>query len=160
MSVNKVILLGRLGQDPELKYTPGGAAVCNSLLQQLKLGLTSKVQNKKKLNGIVLLFGENLLNFVISISLKVVRPSSKVVFKLVTGMIKTEQNATQLKSWPQLFSSLAALQLVQTTLQMLINLITKRLLRLLIHTIRNIRFLMTPASQLMTYHFSSHSRLN
>jgi single-strand DNA-binding protein len=29
MSVNKVILLGRLGQDPELKYTPSGTAVCN-----------------------------------------------------------------------------------------------------------------------------------
>lgn len=29
MSVNKVIILGRLGQDPELKYTPGGMAVCN-----------------------------------------------------------------------------------------------------------------------------------
>ena len=29
MSVNKVILLGRLGQDPELKYTPAGMAVCN-----------------------------------------------------------------------------------------------------------------------------------
>lgn len=29
MSVNKVILLGRLGQDPELKYTPTGMAVCN-----------------------------------------------------------------------------------------------------------------------------------
>ncbi len=29
MSVNKVIILGRLGQDPELKYTPTGAAVCN-----------------------------------------------------------------------------------------------------------------------------------
>lgn len=29
MSVNKVILLGRLGQDPELKYTPNGNAVCN-----------------------------------------------------------------------------------------------------------------------------------
>lgn len=29
MSVNKVILLGRLGQDPELKYTPNGAAVCS-----------------------------------------------------------------------------------------------------------------------------------
>ena len=28
MSVNKVILLGRLGQDPELKYTQGGAPVC------------------------------------------------------------------------------------------------------------------------------------
>ena len=29
MSVNKVILLGRLGQDPELKYTPSGTAVAN-----------------------------------------------------------------------------------------------------------------------------------
>jgi single-strand DNA-binding protein len=29
MSVNKVIVLGRLGQDPELKYTAGGSAVCN-----------------------------------------------------------------------------------------------------------------------------------
>ena len=27
--VNKVILVGRLGQDPELKHTPSGAAVCN-----------------------------------------------------------------------------------------------------------------------------------
>lgn len=32
MSVNKVIVLGRLGQDPELKYTPSGAAVCNFTL--------------------------------------------------------------------------------------------------------------------------------
>ena len=29
MSVNKIILLGRVGQDPELKYTPSGTAVCN-----------------------------------------------------------------------------------------------------------------------------------
>lgn len=29
MSVNKVLILGRLGQDPELKYTPSGAPVCN-----------------------------------------------------------------------------------------------------------------------------------
>lgn len=29
MSVNKVIILGRLGQEPELRYTPSGAAVCN-----------------------------------------------------------------------------------------------------------------------------------
>ena len=29
MSVNKVIVLGRLGQDPEMKYTPSGSAVTN-----------------------------------------------------------------------------------------------------------------------------------
>ena len=28
-SLNKVILIGNLGKDPELKYTPSGAAVCN-----------------------------------------------------------------------------------------------------------------------------------
>jgi single-strand DNA-binding protein len=27
--VNKVLLLGRLGRDPEIKYTPNGQAVCN-----------------------------------------------------------------------------------------------------------------------------------
>ena len=28
-SLNKVMLIGRLGTDPELKYTPQGSAVCN-----------------------------------------------------------------------------------------------------------------------------------
>ncbi|MCL5822157.1 single-stranded DNA-binding protein [Neisseria meningitidis] len=29
MSLNKVILIGRLGQDPEVRYMPNGEAVCN-----------------------------------------------------------------------------------------------------------------------------------
>lgn len=29
MSVNKAILVGNLGKDPELRYTPSGTAVCN-----------------------------------------------------------------------------------------------------------------------------------
>ena len=28
-SLNKVLLIGNLGKDPELKYTPAGVAVCN-----------------------------------------------------------------------------------------------------------------------------------
>ncbi len=28
-SVNKAIILGKLGKDPELRYTPSGAAICN-----------------------------------------------------------------------------------------------------------------------------------
>ena len=29
MAVNKVILIGNLGQDPEVRYSPSGQAVCN-----------------------------------------------------------------------------------------------------------------------------------
>lgn len=29
MSLNKVILIGRLGRDPEARYMPNGDAVCN-----------------------------------------------------------------------------------------------------------------------------------
>jgi single-strand DNA-binding protein len=32
MSVNKAILVGRLGRDPETRYTAGGQAVCNFTL--------------------------------------------------------------------------------------------------------------------------------
>lgn len=28
-SINKVILIGNLGKDPEVRYTPSGTAVCN-----------------------------------------------------------------------------------------------------------------------------------
>jgi single-strand DNA-binding protein len=31
-SVNKVIVLGNLGRDPEIRYTPNGSAVCNLAL--------------------------------------------------------------------------------------------------------------------------------
>ena len=31
-SVNKVILIGNLGRDPEVRYTPSGAAICNVTL--------------------------------------------------------------------------------------------------------------------------------
>jgi single-strand DNA-binding protein len=40
-SVNKVILLGRLGQDPELRYTQGGQPVCSMSIA------TSEVWNDK-----------------------------------------------------------------------------------------------------------------
>jgi single-strand DNA-binding protein len=40
-SVNKVILIGNLGKDPEVRYTPNGAAVCN-----LRLATTRNWKDK------------------------------------------------------------------------------------------------------------------
>lgn len=40
-SVNKVILVGNLGRDPEIRYTPNGSAVCN-----VSLATTRSWKNK------------------------------------------------------------------------------------------------------------------
>ena len=40
-SINKVILIGNLGADPETRYTPGGDAVCT-----LRLATTDKWKYK------------------------------------------------------------------------------------------------------------------
>jgi single-strand DNA-binding protein len=48
MSVNKVILLGRLGQDPELKYTASGAAVCNFSLATSEAWTDKSGQKQEK----------------------------------------------------------------------------------------------------------------
>jgi single-strand DNA-binding protein len=40
-SVNKVILIGNLGRDPEVRYTPNGAAVCN-----LRIATTRNWKNR------------------------------------------------------------------------------------------------------------------
>ena len=32
MSLNRVILLGRLGRDPEVRYAPSGSAICNATI--------------------------------------------------------------------------------------------------------------------------------
>ena len=40
-SVNKVMLIGNLGKDPEVRYTPSGAAVCN-----FSIATTDRWKNK------------------------------------------------------------------------------------------------------------------
>jgi len=48
MSLNKVMILGRLGQDPELKYTPSGAAVCNFSLATTETWTDKSGQKQEK----------------------------------------------------------------------------------------------------------------
>jgi single-strand DNA-binding protein len=46
-SVNKVILVGNLGKDPELRYTPGGQAVCDLRIATTE-SFTSRDGDKKE----------------------------------------------------------------------------------------------------------------
>jgi len=51
--VNKVILVGNLGKDPETRFMPAGGAVTNILLLPAKLGrIKILVSLKRELNGI------------------------------------------------------------------------------------------------------------
>ncbi len=43
-SVNKVILIGNLGKDPEIRYAPSGAAICN-------ITIATSRQSKDKVSG-------------------------------------------------------------------------------------------------------------
>ncbi len=58
--VNKVILVGYLGQDPEVRYLPSGGAVANFTPPRQKHGVTNRMDKcAKTLNGTVLLCLEN-----------------------------------------------------------------------------------------------------
>ena len=51
-SVNKVILVGNLGRDPEMRYTPNGGAVCNVIDRHLAAGRTrNRATRPKRPNG-------------------------------------------------------------------------------------------------------------
>src|SRR6478752_612655 len=48
MSVNKVILIGRLGQNPEVRYTPSGAAVANFSIATSESWMDKSGQKQEK----------------------------------------------------------------------------------------------------------------
>ena len=49
--LNKVILIGRLGRDPEVRYMPNGEAVCNFSVATSESWKTKAVSVKSVLNG-------------------------------------------------------------------------------------------------------------
>ena len=51
-SVNKVILVGNLGQDPESRFTPQGTAVTNLSVATNESWKNQNGNRKTKLNGI------------------------------------------------------------------------------------------------------------
>jgi len=63
MSVNKVILIGNVGKDPDVRYLDSGVAVANFTLATSDKGYTLAMAHKflKELNGIILFYGEDWL---------------------------------------------------------------------------------------------------
>lgn len=58
--INKVIILGTLGQDPEVKYMPSGGAVCNlSLATSEQWNDKAAGKRKSRQNGIAWLSSES-----------------------------------------------------------------------------------------------------
>ena len=59
MSVNKAILIGRLGKDPDLQYTPSGTAVAKFTLATNERWKGRTVRPMREPSGTILLSGEN-----------------------------------------------------------------------------------------------------
>ena len=84
-TVNKVILIGRLGKDPEMRYTASGTAVVNFSLATNHFTKDQDGNNSVQLRWPVnILIKENLF-------------ISKVGFKPDPGMIKTDKKDIRLK---------------------------------------------------------------
>ena len=83
--VNKVIIMGTLGQDPEVKYTPSGAAVCNlsvATSEQWKDKQTGEKKEQTEWHRIVL-FGK-----VAEIAGEYLRKGSQAYFE---GQLRTRK---------------------------------------------------------------------
>jgi len=59
MSVNKVILVGRLGKDPETRYTGAGQAVCNFSLATDESFKDRNGERQKRTEWHRMLYGPN-----------------------------------------------------------------------------------------------------
>ena len=110
MSVNKVILIGRLGQSPEIRYTAGGAPVANFSVATNETWLDKSGQKQERTDGTASLFGERLQRLVISTSAKAARYRSKGESKHVSGRIKTDKLSILLKSKLKRYSSSVRVQ--------------------------------------------------
>lgn len=81
MDVNKIFILGRLGKDPEIRYTPNGATVCNFSIATSRSYKRGDEWERKSL-GIALPRGEKLLKIAHGISKKVIAYTSKAILSM------------------------------------------------------------------------------
>ncbi len=95
--INKVILVGRLGKDPEVRYIPNGGAVAN-----LQVATSESWRDKQtgrcgsRQNGIAWCCSASSRKWQVNICARVRRSTSKVSFAPVAGKI-TVSPVTSLK---------------------------------------------------------------
>lgn len=98
--VNKVILVGNLGQDPEVRYMPNGGAVANITLatsESWRDKQTGEQKEKTEWHRVVL-FGK-----LAEVAGEYLRKGSQVyiegALQTVSGKIKVARNVTPQKLW-------------------------------------------------------------
>ncbi len=96
--VNKVILIGNLGADPELRYMPNNVAVANFTLATSESGEINKAEKiRRRLNGTESLFITNWLKLPENICVRGCRFILKESYKPENGRINKGKSIIQLK---------------------------------------------------------------
>ena len=98
--VNKVILVGNLGQDPEVRYMPNGGAVANITRRPPKAGVTRRPANRKRRpSGTASCCSANWPKWRANTCVKALRSTSKAPCRPVNGRIRAAGIATPPRSW-------------------------------------------------------------
>ena len=96
--VNKVILVGNLGNDPEIRYMPSGGAVANITIatsESWRDKNTGEQREKTEWHRVALFGSQKKL--LVSTCAKVLRYTSKVNCRPVSGRTKVVRTASQQK---------------------------------------------------------------
>ena len=107
MSVNKAILVGRLGRDPETRYTSGGQAVCNFSVATDETYKDRNGERQKRTEWHRSWFGANKRRSPSNTSAKAHCFSSKAAFKRANGTTKKAKSARARRLSPPISACLA-----------------------------------------------------
>lgn len=97
-SVNKVILIGNLGKDPETRYMPNGEAVTNITLATTETWKDKSGEKQEKTEWHRVTFYRKLAEIAGEYLKKAVRCMSKGVWKRASGLTKRELSVTPPRS--------------------------------------------------------------
>src|SRR5580692_7623140 len=100
MSVNKVILVGRLGRDPETRFTGGGQAVANFSLATDETYKDKNGERQKRTEWHKITVWGKQAEIAQQYLKKGCWCTSRAAFKHANGRIKKAKNAPAMTSWP------------------------------------------------------------